>query len=359
MKVFLGSIFAQLILNPYVFWRGWQALPAKKACRVPYLALFILELAVFFTGFFFHDDLPDGIMIPIMYICGTWYIALLYLTMALLALELVRLWGKFRPWFLAVAFLAVAGLMVKGYYNVVNPVVRHVDIHIPKQAGGRDSLTVVMMTDLHIGEVIGREQVRKFVSMSNAQRPDMVVLVGDLVDYEVRFAEAIHADADLRLLKAPLGVYAVYGNHEYRANRFAKTRWIKRTGAELLVDTTLLIDNSFYLIGRDDYINPQRQPLHHIMKGVDKRKPAILLDHQPWTFAEAAMNGVDLGLYGHTHNGQVWPYPLLLKFIYECPFGYYRKGTSQFYVSSGIGIAGPPFRVGTVSELVVLHIRFN
>ena len=71
------------------------------------------------------------------------------------------------------------------------------------------------------------------------------------------------------------------------------------------------------------------------------------------------MNGIDLTLCGHTHNGQFWPYPLVMKLVYECPYGYYRKASSQFYVSSGIGFAGPPYRVGTRSELVVLHIRFE
>ena len=374
MKVFFGSIFAQLILNPYVFWRGWQALPEKKAWRVPFTVFFILELVVFFIGFFFHKELPDDLMISILYACGTWYIYSLYATLALLIVELLRLSNKIRPWYprrvkerwaavkLSLFFgiiLAVSGLLINGYRNVICPEIRHVHISIPKQAGDRDSLTIVMMSDLHIGEIIGKEQVRRFVTMSNAQRPDMVVLVGDLVDYEVRFAEAMHADADLRLLKAPLGVYAVYGNHEYRANRFAKTRWIRKAGAELLVDTTLLIDNSFYLIGRDDYINKSRKPLSLITKGIDKEKPLILLDHQPWTLTEAMMNGIDLGLYGHTHNGQYWPYPLLMKFVYECPYGYYRKGNSQYYVSSGIGVAGPPYRVGTASEMVVLHIRFE
>ena len=71
------------------------------------------------------------------------------------------------------------------------------------------------------------------------------------------------------------------------------------------------------------------------------------------------MNKADLGLHGHTHNGQFWPYPLIMKLIFECPYGYYKKGDTQFYVSSGIGCAGPPYRVGTVSELVVLHITFR
>lgn len=179
------------------------------------------------------------------------------------------------------------------------------------------------------------------------------------MDYESRFAEQEHIEDDLRQLQAPLGTYIIYGNHEYRANRNAKYRWLQKTGGILLIDSVVQPDSTFYLIGRDDRINPSRKPLHDLMKNMDTRKPIIVLDHQPYSFAEQVMNGTDLGLHGHTHNGQLWPYPLLMKFIYECPYGYYKKGPTQFYVSSGIGIAGPPFRVGTVSELVVLHIKFE
>ena len=118
-------------------------------------------------------------------------------------------------------------------------------------------------------------------------------------------------------------------------------------------------DSSFCLVGRDDYINKKRQPLQSLVAGLDTTLPSIVLDHQPWSFSEMTMNQVDLGLHGHTHNGQLWPYPLLMKFIYECPYGYDKKGPTQFYVTSGIGIAGPPYRVGTKSELIVLRIKFE
>jgi predicted MPP superfamily phosphohydrolase len=374
MRVFLQSVIAQLLLNPYVFWRGWQALPQKKSWRVAFAACFVVELLVYFTGFFLHKELPDRVMIVILYVCGTWYIELLYVTMALLAMEVVRLSNRLRPWYprwvvahwaqtkLTLFCLVVAGvnaLAYHAYQRVMHPVVRHVSLTLPKGTGHqRDSLRIVMMSDLHIGEIIGKDLVRQYVSLSNAQQPDLVVLAGDLLDYESRFAENEHIEDELRQLSAPLGVYAVNGNHEYRANRHAKTRWIQTTGAVLLVDSVALIDDWFYLAGRDDFINKKRRPLQALVKGLDRRKPLIVVDHQPWSFAEMVMNGVDLGLHGHTHNGQWWPYPLLMKLIYECPYGYYRKGDTQFYVSSGIGIAGPPFRVGTVCELVVLHIRF-
>lgn len=374
MKVFFQSIVAQLLLNPYLFWRGYQAIPAKKSWRIPYVAFFIVELLLFFLGFFFHKELPDGLLLFILHCCNTWYVASLYLAMALLLLELIRLSDRFFPWYparirlnrkkvkqtlLLVILFGVGGLMVHAYYTVMHPRVTHVSITLPKGSSSRERMTVVLMSDLHIGEVIRKKMVQKYVSLSNAQHPDLVVLAGDILDYESRYAEQDRIEDDLQQLKAPLGVYAIYGNHEYRANRHAKHRWLQQTGATLLIDSVAMPDSSFYLIGRDDRVNKKRQALSSLMRGLDRTKPVIVLDHQPYSFAEMAMNGVDLGLHGHTHNGQLWPYPLLMRLVYDCPYGYDKKGPTQFYVSSGIGVAGPPFRVATYSELVVLHLTFS
>lgn len=374
MRVFIQSIIVQLLLTPYICWRGYQALPQKRIYRIPFLLLFVVELMIYFIGFFFYEVLPDEVMIPILYICNTWYIASIYITLSLLVLEVIRITQRIKPWYpnrvtthwqqtkrilFVTITIGVSFLMIHAYHTVTHPIVKNVYLTIPKQAGDRDSLRIVLMSDLHIGEIIGKDLVQKYVSLSNAQHPDLVVLGGDIMDYESRFAEKAHIEEDLHQLEAPLGVYIIYGNHEYRANRNAKYRWLQKTGGTLLIDSVAQPDSTFYLIGRDDYVNKKRKPLHALMQGIDIRKPIIVLDHQPWSFSEICMNGADLSLHGHTHNGQIWPYPLVLKLVYECPYGYYRKGSTQFYVSSGIGIAGSPYRVGTVSELVVLHIHFT
>lgn len=374
MKVFLQSIVAQLLLNPYVFIRGYQALPPRKSWRIPYTILFVLELILFFIGFFFHKQLPDDVFVWIMFVCNTWYVALIYLTLALLTLEVLRLSNRLLKWFpqwlttnwskvkiglFIVIPIGVSILLFEGYKRVAYPMVKHVYVTIPKETPGRDSLKIVMMSDLHIGEVIGKRFVQRYVDLSNEQHPDMVVLVGDIMDYESRFAENAFIEEELQQLQAPLGTYIVYGNHEYRANRHAKRKWLEKTEGILLVDSVVMPDSTFYLIGRDDFINKQRKPLRALIGDIDQSKPLIVLDHQPWSLAESAMNKADLALHGHTHNGQLWPYPLLMKLVYECPYGYHKKGETQYYVSSGIGIAGPPYRVGTVSELVVLHIQFK
>ena len=227
MKVFIQSIVAQILLNPYIFWRGYQAIPPKKSWRIPYILFFILELSIFFFGFTFRNVLPDSVMIAIQYICNTWYIASIYITLSLLGLEVLRLSNRFFHWFpgwitshwkqtkLVLFFLVMAivtGLMFHAYHVVAYPVVKDVYVTLPKGSSNRDSMTIVMMSDLHIGEMIGKELVQQYVKMSNAQHPDLVVLVGDIMDYESRFAEKAHIEENLKQLKAPLGVYVVYGD---------------------------------------------------------------------------------------------------------------------------------------------------
>ena len=138
--------------------------------------------------------------------------------MSLLILELLRFINKKWKW---------------ANYNVTHPQITNIYIDISKKIENRDSLKIVMMSDLHIGEMIDRKLVERYVALSNAQNPDMVVLAGDIMDYESRFAEKEHIEDVLKQLKAPLGIYIIMGNHEYRANRLAKERWLKKTGGIL------------------------------------------------------------------------------------------------------------------------------
>jgi predicted MPP superfamily phosphohydrolase len=372
----MQSVFGQLLFSSYILWRGRQALPRRKNCQVPFILALALEIFIFFTGYLFHDYLPDRIFISLMLICNTWYIASMYISIALLILELFRFINKRWSWYppyvyrhwertkTALFILIAAGitaLMISGYRNVRYPSVQHIYLTIPKSVEGRDSLTIVMASDWHIGEMIRKKQVQHLVQLCNEQKSDIIIIAGDLIDYGTRLAEREHIEEDLQQLKAPLGVYMTLGNHEYRANRYATFRWLRKTGITLLVDSVVAPpDSTFFLIGRDDYINHRnRASLKTLMQQADTLKPIIVIDHQPNRLNEIAMNRADLGLHGHTHNGQVWPNSLLLHLVYECPYGYYSKGDTQFFISSGVGIAGPPYRIGTHSEIVLLHIRFK
>jgi predicted MPP superfamily phosphohydrolase len=133
---------------------------------------------------------------------------------------------------------------------------------------------------------------------------------------------------------------------------------------QLLNDTAVLIENSFYLVGREDisisqFTQQKRKELSAIIEDVDKSKPMILLDHQPYKLDQAEKNGIDLQLSGHTHHGQLWPFNFITKAVYELSHGYKQKGTTHYYVSCGIGGWGPPMRTNSRPEIVSIKMHFK
>lgn len=157
----------------------------------------------------------------------------------------------------------------------------------------------------------------------------------------------------MRRFKAP--VIACLGNHEYITGINKAIDLIQQSGINLLRDSITTIGN-VTIVGRDDRSNQHRKSVEQLMKEVPRDNYVILLDHQPYHLEEAEHNGVDLQLSGHTHRGQVWPLNWVTKKMYECDYGSLKCGKTDYYVSSGIGIWGGKFRIGTSSEYAVITI---
>jgi predicted MPP superfamily phosphohydrolase len=122
-------------------------------------------------------------------------------------------------------------------------------------------------------------------------------------------------------------------------------------------DTALVVGGAFTLVGRDDRSNPRRAALRELTRDVDRALPLIVLDHQPYRLDEAVEQGVDLQLSGHTHRGQVWPFSWITDRLFELSHGHELRGTTHLHVTSGIGLWGGKFRVGTRSEYLVIHLK--
>jgi hypothetical protein len=214
---------------------------------------------------------------------------------------------------------------------------------------------IVMASDLHLGYHNGRRELARWVDMMNRERPDLILIAGDLIDISIRPLLEEDMAAELRRLEAP--VYACLGNHEYYASEPRAQQFYEDAGIRLLRDETVVVDSALVVIGRDDRTNPKRRGLQSLMKEVDRTKYTILLDHQPHILAEAERAGIDLQLSGHTHRGQVWPISWITDRMYECSWGLHRRGKTNYYVSSGLGIWGGRFRIGTQSEYLVVSIK--
>jgi len=221
-----------------------------------------------------------------------------------------------------------------------------------------------MVSDIHLGALMGQRRVEAMVNRINSLNPDLVLFAGDILDEVI--SPVIYHDTGKPLLKlsAPLGVYAITGNHEYIGGIEKAVKYIEAHHIKLLRDSCIEIAQSFYLAGREDrdkkrFTGTKRKSLQDILEGIDHTLPVILMDHQPFNLDETINNKVDLQLSGHTHHGQIWPINYLTKRIFEISWGYQQKGQTHFYVSNGYGTWGPPIRLGSRPEIVCLEIRFE
>jgi hypothetical protein len=200
--------------------------------------------------------------------------------------------------------------------------------------------------------------------MINGLHPDIILLAGDLVDEDLKPVIRRNLGETLKKLHAPLGVYAITGNHEYIGGAAEAVAYLTAHRIKFLSDTIELIDNRFYLAGRDDRDKPRftgkpRKPLGEILKGADPAVPILLMDHQPFQLSIPQELGVDLQLSGHTHHGQVWPFNFITNAMYEVSWGYKKKGNTHIYVSSGFGTWGPPIRLANRPEVVSITLHFE
>lgn len=239
--------------------------------------------------------------------------------------------------------------------------------HTVVQTYGDLSLTqdeerrVVLVTDLHIGEGVGLEHVRRVVDIVMAQRPHLILFGGDYIDHDGKYAREQRIMNEMKRLQAPDGVYFVPGNHEYRADSTEKLQWVRDMGFTLLVDSIAYPESGWYsIIGRDDYVHRDtRRSLASLLKDLEPRPYNILLEHTPAELDSLVGTKIDYALYGHTHAGQLWPYKYLLYLKYDIPYGRGRYGDTEVIVSSGAGAAGTLFRTGTQSEVVLLKLKAN
>ena len=356
-KFFIVALTVMLVMQGYVSWHVWRVLPFSTPIKVIIIVLMLLALACMVMQFK-SDGLPLGMATAMYEIGNSWLVIMFYLLMAFLVLDLGQLVHLVPTAWLrdnGVTSLVIAGVMlvtfVGGNIHYHNKQRQEINLTTSKQL--ERPLKIVMLSDLHAGFHNRRAEVGRWVNMINAENADLILIAGDMIDGNVRPLLETGTAEELKRLNAP--TIACLGNHEYITGIDKSIDLIRQTGICLLRDSTLMIDN-VTIAGRDDRSNPGRQSIAQLLQEADKNSYIILLDHQPYQLEEAEENGVDLQLSGHTHRGQVWPLNWATKKMYECDYGQYRRGNTDYYVSSGIGIWGGKFRIGTSSEYAVITI---
>lgn len=361
MKPFFLLILAiPLLAQAYISWHVYRLLPFPTLWKVVAVALMTAAFISFFLVFLLRDSGPIWLN-TIFYEVGTsWLIILLYASAIVLVADLARLVRLLPPHILNNSLLGTAliiGSLIAvfsyGAWRYHNKVRTTLQLTTPSGKTLDKPLTIVMMSDLHLGYHNRRAELARWVNIINDEHPDLVLIAGDIIDSSVRPLLHDNMAAELRRIQAP--VIACLGNHEYYASTPAARQFLNDAGITLLVDSTTTVAG-VTVIGRDDRTNPNRRPLQALVNQADTSLYTILLDHQPHNLDQARRCGIDLQLSGHTHHGQVWPANWITDAIFEVAYGFKQKDSTAVYVSSGIGIWGGKFRIGTVSEYVVINL---
>ncbi len=347
--------------NAYVFIRGGQALSMLPASMNIVLGILFWTCALSMATFvlFRSTLLPPLAGKIISYIATGWMLFILYMILLLLIIDMLKLVHVTIPHAFFISIGIVFSLFVYGYIHYMHPATHVIDIHINKPLTSYKQLKIVGISDLHIGYATNKQLLARYVGLINEQKADLVLIGGDLIDNNVGPVAGQHMEEELKKIHAPMGIYMVPGNHEYISGIEATEKFIRQTPIHFLKDTVVTLEGGIQIVGRDDRANPARKSLDAVMQGVNLQKPVILLDHQPYHLGETVEAGVDLQFSGHTHRGQIWPISWLVDRMFELSAGYRKTGNTHFYVSTGLSLWGPPFRIGTDSELVVFNVTFD
>ena len=265
---------------------------------------------------------------------------------------------------MGLAVISIASLViVGGHINALWINVKQIPLTIHKKVSGSPEVKILMASDIHLGALIGERREKRLLEIVREQKPDLVLLCGDLVDGEIAPVLRKNLGRHIQEIQTPLGVYAIFGNHEYIGGIDKTLPYLKSINIKVLVDETVTLPDGIQLVGRNDRsagsgANSPKS-LAELLAVVDQSKPVIVMNHQPFNLDEVARANVDLHLSGHTHNGQLWPFNYITEAIFELSWGLMKKENTNFYVSSGFGTWGPTVRTGNRPEVVVFNLKFD
>lgn len=237
------------------------------------------------------------------------------------------------------------------------PRVAHVQVPLTKLPRAADRLRIAVVSDIHLGPTLGRGFAEKVVTTVNSTQPDLIAVVGDLVDGDVE--DLARATAPLARLRARHGAFFVTGNHEYISGVDQWVEHLQELGLRTLQNERVELPH-LDLAGVNDQLGDrydQPPDYDRALADRDPARPVVLMAHQPVQVHEARRHGVDLQVSGHTHGGQLWPGPLVAGLANPTVAGLERYGDTQLFVTRGAGAWGPPTRVGAPSDVTVVELR--
>jgi predicted MPP superfamily phosphohydrolase len=376
MLIFFITFFSfYAISNYYVFSKTYPLLPDNWLIKFFFCIIFGLVVVAYVLSRALNNYLSNFIYEFWLTIGAIWFAFLAYLILTLLIIDILLIFNKllkFLPTFLfeiknkrilaLMIFSFISTFLFLGNLNKRDIIINELEVEIQKKKSNLDSLTIALASDIHLSPIDGEKLLSKIVDKINSINPDIILLAGDLVDDKSEILIRHQIGKSFSRLKSKYGIFSINGNHEYINGVESSVKYIEKLGIKMVRDTAILIDNNFYIIGREDsvkfrFVGEHRKTLSDLVKELDFY-PKILLDHTPFNLNEAIENNIDIQLSGHTHHGQIFPGNLITPLIYEISWGYKKKANTHFYVTSGAGTWGPPVRIGSKSEIVKIKIKF-
>ena len=379
MIIFFSVFFiVYFLVNYYIYKHVSIVFLANNQVASLLKILFIAFIFSYPVGRILERLIPSLFTDVAIRVGSIWLAAMLYLILFFVLIDLGRLiifiLSRFQVVSISIipnyvklftnfAVVVTPIILVFGYFNAFYPRVNQFELKVNKTFNNQSSLRIVAASDIHLGTVISNGRLSRFVNLVNAQKPDVILLAGDIFDEDL--GPVIKKDMGklLSKLEAPMGVYAVTGNHEYIGGVSQAVKYLKDHGITVLQDS-VAVTEMFNIVGRDDRQSKvmggkPRKELASFMQNVNLNKFTVLLDHQPYHLNEAVENGIDLQISGHTHHGQLWPLSYITKSIFEVSRGYKKKDNTHIIVSTGYGTWGPPIRIGNRPEILLIDITTN
>ncbi|MFA6088371.1 MAG: metallophosphoesterase [Candidatus Woesearchaeota archaeon] len=348
VTMFLLFIFVYFGAHLYVSLRISNLFLIKRTI-VFYVVVFILALS--FPLMSIIERFIDGKISTMFYtISSVWLGVIFYLLITLIIYEFVKLFVKIDSKIAGIAILVIVVMIT--IYAIINAAIistKEIEVLMPNI---NNDLKIVHLSDIHIGTINNDEYLQKVVDKTNAQNPDIVLITGDLVDG----GGLITSDSFLILNNIKAKTFFSTGNHEQYDGLDNIILALNKTKVTVLRNEVVTY-KGIQIIGIDDpghkYFQ-ENNPLESIK--INKSKPSILMHHQPNNFEIAEKKGINLQLSGHTHDGQLFPFNILVRLEYKYVYGLHKYNNMYIYVSSGTGTWGPPFRLGSKNEVVLINL---
>ncbi len=296
------------------------------------------------------------------WLSGLWLAFIYYSVILALIHSLLWLGGKlfsvqFPNYKIACAVLIfILAFITWGSFRAFNPTIRTEDI-LTAKLPANTNYKIVLVSDIHLGRLLGKSYAENLVEKINAQEPDLVLLAGDILDEKLLYVKEQDSLSPLARLKAPLGVYAAYGNHDYLDKPLVWQQMLEANNITVLRDANAIVDNKLKITGLNDFSRNRSTASLEMLSADNAHYYNIVIDHQPRKMEAASQQGYDLYVAGHTHTGQLFPNRFVTKKMYKLDYGRKEFGKLTAITSNGYGFWGVPVRTEVAPELVVINLK--